>query len=335
MRAMLLEFPAPIEEAPLRLADLPPPAPGAGQILIQVSHCGVCHTDLHIIEGELPLEHLPLIPGHQVVGRVRELGPGARRFVRGERVGLAWLHHTCGECKFCLSGRENLCEKARFTGLHRDGGYAEMALAHEDFVYPLPANISDETAAPLLCAGIIGYRALRLSGVRPGETLGLYGFGASAHLAIQIARYQGCRVLVFTRSPEHQDLARRLGAAWAGQAQDTPPVRPDRSIIFAPAGNLVPQALAALEKGGTLALAGIHMTDIPVFNYEKHLFYEKTLRSVTASTRQDGQELLELAAKIPLKPEVQLFQLDEANQALQLLKKGQINGAGVLAVGGG
>jgi propanol-preferring alcohol dehydrogenase len=335
MRAMLLEFPAPIEEAPLRLADLPPPAPGPGQILIQVSHCGVCHTDLHIIEGELPLEHLPLIPGHQVVGRVRELGPGARRFVRGARVGLAWLHYTCGECKFCLSGRENLCEKAWFTGLHRDGGYAEMALASEDFVYPLPANISDESAAPLLCAGIIGYRALRLSGVRPGETLGLYGFGASAHLAIQIARYQGCRVLVFTRSPEHQDLARRLGAAWAGQAQDTPPVRPDRSIIFAPAGNLVPQALAALEKGGTLALAGIHMTDIPVFNYEKHLFYEKTLRSVTASTRQDGQELLELAAKIPLKPEVQLFQLDEANQALQLLKKGQINGAGVLAVGGG
>jgi propanol-preferring alcohol dehydrogenase len=334
MKAMLFEFPGPIVEDPLKLVDLPPPVPGPGQILIQVSYCGICHTDLHTVEGELPLERLPLIPGHQVVGRVVDQGPGVFRFKPGDRVGLAWLRHACGVCQFCRSARENLCEQARFTGLHRDGGYAELAVAQENFVYPLPPDLPDQAAAPLLCAGIIGYRALKLSDLKPGGRLGLYGFGASAHIAIQVARHWDCEVFVFTRSPGHQELARQLGAAWVGQAQDTPPTKPDSAIIFAPAGNLVPEALRVLNRGGTLALAGIYMTPIPSLDYEKHLYYEKTVRSVTASTRQDGRELLELAAKIPLKPKVQLFPLKEANQALKLLKQGKIDGAGVLTVGG-
>jgi propanol-preferring alcohol dehydrogenase len=284
------------------------------------------------VEGELPLERLPLIPGHQVVGRVVERGPGVQRLQTGERVGLAWLHHTCGACRFCLGGRENLCEQARFTGLHYDGGYGEMVVAYEDFVYPLPAGFPDAAAAPLLCAGIIGYRALRLSDIQPGGRLGLFGFGASAHIAIQVARYWGCEVLVFTRSPGHQELARQLGAAWVGRAEDTPPGKLDSAIIFAPAGNLVPQALKHLDRGGTLALAGIYMTPIPKLDYEQDLYYEKTVRSVTASTRRDGRELLDLAARIPIHPKVQLFPLEEANRALQLLKAGEIDGAGVLAV---
>ena len=332
MKAMLLEFPAPVLENPLHLVDLPSPVPGPGQVLIRVSHCGVCHTDLHVVEGELPLERLPLIPGHQVVGRVEELGPGVQGLETGDRVGLAWLYHTCGACRFCREGRENLCEEAQFTGLHQDGGYAELTVAYADFVYPLPEGFPDPLAAPLLCAGIIGYRALRLSGIQPGGRLGLFGFGASAHIAIQVARYWGCEVLVFTRSLGPQELARQLGAAWAGQAQDTPPGKLDSAIIFAPAGNLVPPALKLLNRGGTLALAGIYMSPIPKLDYDQDLYYEKTVRSVTASTRQDGRELLDLAARIPLRPQVQVFPLEEANRALQLLKEGQIDGAGVLAV---
>jgi len=332
VKAMLLEFPGPVTDSPLKLVELPPPMPGPGQILIQVSHCGVCHTDLHIVEGELPLERLPVIPGHQVVGQVVDQGPGVLRFQPGDRVGLAWLFKTCGVCRFCLSGRENLCESSEFTGLHRDGGFAEQVVAEAEFVYPLPADLPGEKAAPLLCAGIIGYRSLRLSGIKPGGRLGLYGFGASAHIAIQVARYWGCEVLVFTRSPGHQELARKLGAAWVGQAQDTPPDKLHAAIIFAPAGNLVPEALRVLERGGTLALAGIHMSTIPFLDYQKHLYYEKTVRSVTASTRQDGWELLELAAKIPLQPQVQLFPLEEANEALQRLKAGKIDGAAVLTM---
>ena len=332
MKAMLLEFPAPVLENPLHLVDLPSPLAGPGQVLIRVSHCGICHTDLHTVEGELPLQRLPLIPGHQVVGRVVEKGPGVQRLQTGERVGLAWLHHTCGECRFCLSGRENLCERAQFTGLHKDGGFAELAVAYEDFVYPLPEGFPDEAAAPLLCAGIIGYRALRLSGIQPGGRLGLFGFGASAHIAIQVARHWGCEVLVFTRSPGHQDLARQLGAAWVGQAQDTPPFKLDSAIIFAPAGALVPQALKHLDRGGTLALGGIYMSPIPKLDYDQDLYFEKTLRSVTANIRQDGRELLELAARIPIHPKLQLFPLEEANRALQLLKAGKIDGAGVLTV---
>ncbi|MBW1918154.1 MAG: zinc-dependent alcohol dehydrogenase family protein [Deltaproteobacteria bacterium] len=332
MRAMILDFPAPIKDDPLRLTELPPPAPGPGEILLQVSYCGVCHTDLHTVEGELPLQRLPIIPGHQIVGRVVDKGPGATRFQKGERVGLAWLNQTCGHCKYCQSGRENLCDSAQFTGLHRDGGYAELVTAPADFAYRLPEGFSDLAVAPLMCAGIIGFRALKLSDIKPGGFLGLYGFGASAHIAIQVAHYWDCEVLVFTRSPGHQELARKLGAAWVGRAEDTPPTRLDSAIIFAPAGNLVPEALRVLDKGGTLALAGIYLSPVPSLDYEKHLFYEKTVRSVTASTRQDGQEFLELAAKIPIQTETQLFRLEEANQALQLLKAGKINGAGVLAI---
>jgi propanol-preferring alcohol dehydrogenase len=329
---MLLEFPAPVADSPLKLVDLPPPVPGPGQIVIQVSHCGVCHTDLHTVEGELPLERLPVIPGHQVVGQVIDQGPGVLSFQPGDRVGLAWLFKACGNCRFCLGGQENLCESAEFTGLHRDGGYAEQVVAEADFVYPLPGNFPGESAAPLLCAGIIGYRALRLSEIKPGGRLGLYGFGASAHISTQVARHWGCEVLAFTRSPNHQKLARELGAVWAGQAQDTPPAKLDAAIIFAPAGDLVPEALRVLDRGGTLALAGVHMSAIPPLDYHHHLYFEKTVRSVTASTRQDGQELLELAAQIPIKPHVQLFPLAEANQALKLLKAGGIDGAAVLAL---
>jgi len=332
VKAMLLEFPGPVAGLPLKLTELPPPLPGPGQIVIQVSHCGVCHTDLHTVEGELPLERLPVIPGHQVVGQVVDQGPGVIRFRPGDRVGLGWLFKSCGSCRFCLGGQENLCEAAEFTGLHRDGGYAEQVVAEADFVYPLPTDLPGEIAAPLLCAGIIGYRALRLSGIKPGGRLGLYGFGASAHIAIQVARYWGCEVLVFTRSAGHQGLARDLGALWVGQAQDPPPTKLDAAIIFAPTGALVPEALRVLERGGTLALAGVHLSDIPALNYRQHLYFEKTLRSVTASTRQDGRELLELAAAIPIRPQVQLFPLAEANQALKLLKAGKINGAAVLVV---
>jgi alcohol dehydrogenase, propanol-preferring len=333
MQAMVLEFPAPISTNPLHLMELPPLFPGPGELLVKVNFCGVCHTDLHIVEGELPLARLPLIPGHQVVGQVVEMGPRTGGFQMGERVGLAWLQWACGQCRFCQTGLENLCEKAQFTGFHRDGGYAQMAVAPAAFAYHLPEHFADLAAAPLLCAGIIGYRALKLSAIKPGGRLGIYGFGGSAHIAIQVARHWQCEVLVFTRSPGHQELARHLGAAWVGQAQDTPPVPLDSAVIFAPAGNLVPEALRALNKGGTLALAGIHMSQIPALDYDKHLYYEKTIRSVTASTRRDGEELLQLAAKIPIQTKTQQFPLAEANKALQLLKAGKINGAAVLAMG--
>lgn len=332
MQAMVLEFPGPIASNPLVRQELPPPLPGPGEVVVKVNYCGVCHTDLHIVEGELPLARLPLIPGHQIVGQVVEVGPKVAQLQVGERVGLAWLHRACGQCRFCRRDQENLCEQAQFTGFHRDGGYAQLTVAPADFVYRLPENFADRAAAPLLCAGIIGYRALKRSGIKPGGRLGLYGFGGSAHLAIQIARYWGCEIFVFTRSPGHQELARQLGAVWVGQAQDTPPAPLDSAIIFAPAGSLVPEALRVLDKGGTLALAGIHMSQIPPLDYEKHLYYEKNVHSVTASTRRDGAELLELAATIPLKTTVQEFPLAEANTALQLLKAGKINGAAVLAV---
>ncbi len=332
MQAMVLEFPGPITTNPLLLQELPPPLPGPGEMVVRVQYCGVCHTDLHIVEGELPLARLPLIPGHQVVGQVMELGPRTDRFQVGDRVGLAWLRWACGECRFCRRDLENLCERAQFTGFHLDGGYAQLMVAPAAFAYRLPEDFPAANAAPLLCAGIIGYRALKRSDIKPGGRLGLYGFGGSAHLAIQIARHWQCEVYVFTRSPGHQELARQLGAAWVGQAQDTPPAPLDSAIIFAPAGQLVPEALRVLDKGGTLALAGIHMSQIPPLDYDKHLYYEKNVRSVTASTRRDGEELLALAAQIPLRTEIQEFPLAEANTALQLLKAGKINGAAVLAM---
>jgi len=308
------------------------PEPGPGEILVCISVCGICRTDLHVIEGELPNSTLPLIPGHQAVGIVSQVGAGVTEQRIGERVGIAWLQHTCGLCEYCLSGRENLCERARFTGYQVDGGYAEYALVPAAFAYPIPTIFSDEEAAPLLCAGIIGYRALRLSGIQPGQRLGLYGFGASAHIAIQMARHRGCQVYVSSLKPEHQRLALELGAAWVGGSTDSPPDKLHSSIIFAPAGELVPQALRSLARGGTLAIAGIHMTPIPSLDYDREVFGERTIRSVTANTRQDGLDLLREAAAIPIKTHTVRFSLEEANRALQALKSGSFQGAAVLSI---
>ncbi len=333
MRAMLLPRPRPAEERPLELADLPLPQPGPGQVRIRVRACGVCHTDLHTVEGDLALPKLPLVPGHQIVGVVEERGEGADRFEVGQRVGVPWLYHTCGACEFCRRGLENLCTEARFTGLHADGGYAEAMVAHQDFAYPLPEGFPDVAAAPLLCAGIIGYRALRLSGVEPGQRLGMYGFGGSAHITIQVARHWGCEVYVFTRSESHRRHALELGAAWVGGAEEDPGVRLHGSIIFAPAGKLVPEALRVLERGGTLALAGVTMTPIPELDYDRLLYWERSVRSVANFTRQDAEELLALAAEIPIRTTVQTFPLEAANEALLALKRSQIEGTGVLVIG--
>jgi propanol-preferring alcohol dehydrogenase len=284
------------------------------------------------VEGELPGPALPLIPGHQAVGTVVQLGPGATGLAEGQRVGIAWLQGTCGRCEFCRTGRENLCLRARFTGYQVDGGYAEYAVVPGDFAYPIPDVFSDEEAAPLLCAGIIGYRALRVSGIQPGQRLGLYGFGASAHIAIQIARHWGCDVYVSSLKAEHRALAQRLGATWVGGASDPPPDPLHASIIFAPAGELVPGALRALERGGTLAIAGIHMSPIPSLDYDRELFGERVLRSVTANTKQDGLDLLRHAAAIPIKPHTVRFPLLQANEALQALKAGAFQGAAVLTM---
>jgi len=332
MKAMMLKAPKPIEEKPLELVDAPVPEPGPGQVLVRVSMCGLCHTDLHTVEGDLELPMLPLIPGHQIVGTVVKRGAGVEGPAVGDRIGAAWLYETCGACRFCRSGVENLCESARFTGYHAHGGYAEYAVLPAEFVYSLPDGFGDREAAPLLCAGIIGYRALRQSGIEPGGVLGLYGFGASAHVAIQVAVHWGCEVLVFSRTEAHRRQAERLGASWTGTSKQMPPSRPDASIIFAPAGGIVPDALQVLEKGGTVALAGITMTEIPALDYDRHLYYEKTLRSVTASTREDGRALIRLAAEIPIRTETILFKLDEANEALWLIKESKISGAGVLEI---
>ena len=330
MKAMVLTACAPIVEAPLRWVEWPDPKPGVKEVRVRVKACGICRTDLHIIEGELPFLDHPVIPGHQIVGEVEALGPGASRFRVGERIGIAWLRHTCGVCAFCGEEKENLCEDSLFTGYHAPGGFAEYAVVPEDFAHAIPATFTDTEAAPLLCGGIIGYRSLRRSRVRPGQTLGLYGFGSSAHIVLQIARYWDCEVYVCTRQTKHQQLALRLGAKWAGSKAEEMPVPTHSAIVFAPAGSLVPKALARLRKGGTLALAGIYMSAIPELNYEEHLFYEKNVRSVTANTRQDAVELLELAAEIPIRPKVQLFPLELANDALLKLKRDQINGTGVL-----
>ena len=332
MKAMILESPAPLEEKPLRLVESPIPEPGPGEVLLRVSMCGLCHTDIHTVEGDLPLPLLPVIPGHQIVGRVERQGPGVSTPEPGERVGSAWLHSTCGECPRCSSGRENLCERALFTGYSAQGGYAQYVVLPADFIYPIPDGFDDRDAAPLLCAGIIGYRSLRLSGIRPGGVLGLYGFGASAHVAIQVAVHRGCRVMVFSRGEEHRRHAMSLGAEWAGESGDTPPARLEAAVIFAPAGEIVPRALSALDRGGTVVCAGITMTDIPPLDYERHLYHEKVLRSVANSTRRDGRELLELAAEIPIRTEATLFPLEEANEALKLVKDSRINGAGVLEI---
>jgi propanol-preferring alcohol dehydrogenase len=332
MLAMQLVKPEMIEKNPLHLVEIDKPKIKSDEILVKVNMCGICHTDLHTVEGEMELPKTPLVPGHQVVGVVEEAGERITRFKNGDRVGMAWLYHTCGKCKYCLEGKENLCENALFTGYHVDGGYAQYTVVSQDFAYPIPDGFSDQQAAPLLCAGIIGYRALKLSEIKPKRKLGLFGFGASAHVAIQVAIYWGCEVLVFTRSKEHRKLAEELGAVWTGEAKDKPPKKLDSAIIFAPKGELVLDALKALDRGGTLALAGIYMTPIPQMDYVKYLYYERTVRSVTASTRKDGEELLALASKIPIRTKITSFPLKEANEALQLLKQGKINGAGVLEI---
>ncbi len=329
---MLLKAPRPIEEKPLVVAEVEKPTPGLQEVRLKILACGICHTDLHVVEGELPSKKLPIIPGHQIVGVVESVGRKVTRFRVGDKVGVAWLNSTCGKCEFCLKGKENLCEKARFTGYDVDGGYAEYTVVSQDFAYPIPKGFSDVEAAPLLCAGVIGFRALRLSEIERGGRLGLFGFGASAHIVIQIAKYWSCQVYVFTRGEEHRKLARDLGAVWAGGAEDTPPTKMQSAIIFAPAGKLVLDALRVLEKGGTLALAGIYMTPIPEMDYQEHLYYEKTVRSVANSTRKDAEDLLELAGEIPIRAEVQEFPLEEANRSLLLLKQGKIQGAGVLRV---
>jgi propanol-preferring alcohol dehydrogenase len=331
MKACLLAAPGPIESAPLQWTDIARPAPSGNQVLVRVHACGVCRTDLHVVEGELARRKSPLVPGHQVVGMVAENGPQASRFAIGTRVGVPWLHRTCGVCSYCRSGRENLCEAAEFTGWTVDGGYAEYLLAPEDFVYLLPEGLADAHAAPLLCAGIIGFRTLRLSGAPPGGSLAIYGFGAAAHVAIQVARHWGIRVYAISRQARHRQLALDLGAVWAGESQEPPPEPVDAALIFAPAGELAIPALRALKRGGTVALGGIHMSPIPPLDYEL-LYQERVIRSVANNTRADGGDFLRLAAEIPIHTEVREFALAEANQALHLLKNGAIRGAAVLRV---
>ena len=332
MRAMVLEKPKPAEENPLRLADIPLPAPGAGEIRVRVRACGLCRTDLHTVEGELRQKKSPLVPGHQVVGVVDAVGAGVHQLREGDRVGVAWMYSTCGECLFCRKGLENLCERARFTGWDADGGYAEAMIVSEPFAYVLPAGFSDLQAAPLLCAGIVGYRSFRLSNAQPGDRVGLYGFGASAHIILQVARHLGAEVYVFTRSEKHQQLAREMGAAWVGRAEETPPAPVDSVIVFAPAGSLVLEALRVVRRGGTVALADITMSPIPQIDYDSLLYHEKIVRSVANSTRQDARDFLRLAAEIPIRTEIETFPLEQANQALQALKHSQIRGAGVLKI---
>ena len=319
------------QRSPLRAADLPVPEPGPGQVLIRVDACGVCRTDLHVVDGELTRPKLPLVPGHQIVGRVQSAGEGAERYSEGDRVGVPWLGWTCGECRYCVSGRENLCDRARFTGYDMDGGYAEYAVADERFAFTIPDGYPDLQAAPLLCAGLIGHRALAMAG--DAERLGLYGFGASAHIVCQVARFEGRRVFAFVRSgdDEAREFALELGAEWAGDALGPSPEELDAALIFAPVGELVPAALRALAKGGTVVCAGIHMSDIPSFPYEI-LWGERVVRSVANLTRADGESFMELAPRVPVRTEVEPYPLEEANQALGRLRDGRVRGAAVLVI---
>jgi propanol-preferring alcohol dehydrogenase len=334
MRAWAVARPGPIDTGPLVPVERPVPEPGPGEVRVRVSVCGVCRTDLHLAEGDLPPRRPGVVPGHEVVGVVDACGEGAGRLRPGERVGIAWLRRTCGACRFCERGDENLCVAPRFTGWDDDGGYAEYAVVDERYAYRIPEVFSDEEAAPLLCAGIIGYRALKRAALPPGGRLGIYGFGASAHLAAQVAIHQGATVHVLTRSAEARRLALALGCASAGDARDAPPEPLDAAILFAPAGDLVPVALAALDRGGTLAIAGIHLSPIPALDYQAHLFQERQVRSVTANTRADGEELLALAAAIPIRPTTVPYPLAEADRALADLAHDRVTGAAVLRVHG-
>lgn len=339
MQAWILDNPAPVHSRPLRRVELSMPAPSGDELLLQVAACGICRTDLHVVEGDLLVRRSPLVPGHQIVGRVTAVGSEVKDIAVGDRVGVAWLNRTCGVCEFCIAGRENLCERPSFTGWTVDGGYAEFAVAPAAFSYRLPDTFDDIQAAPLLCAGIIGYRCLRLTGLNTndwkGSRIGIYGFGAAGHVCIQLARARGADVYVCTRDRErHQALASELGAAWVGDAYDEPPVKLDASIIFAPAGELVPVALKASSKGGTVVLGGIHMSPIPTFDYSL-IYGERVVRSVANNTRQDGREFLAEAAQIPVHTHTQTFTFTEANEALIALKNDSIRGAGVLVMTNG
>lgn len=333
---MLLNQPGPIESSPLVLTDVPIPEPGPDDVLVHVYYCGICRTDLHVVEGELPARRLPVIPGHQITGIIERCGKNVRNLHPGAQVGVAWLHHTCGSCSHCLNHHENLCPGAEFTGYSTNGGFAEYVVAPARFVYVLPTGFSELHAAPLLCAGIIGFRCLRAAGAqdapyRSGMNLGFYGFGAAAHIAIQVARHWENRVFVCTRDPRHQALARELGAVWVGGAAERPPELLDAAIIFAPAGELVPAALSALSPGGTVVLGGIHMSDIPSFPYDL-IYGERVIRSVMNNTRADGHDFLRLAAGIPIRPAVEVFPLADANEVLARLKSDAIRGAAVLSM---
>ena len=338
MKAALLNKPAPINTNPLVVTDTATPTPGPGEILIRVSHCGVCRTDLHVVEGDLPQRKSPVIPGHQVLGTIESFGTGANsnaannlKLKVGDRVGVAWLHHTDGTCQYCRSGAENLCDHPTFTGYTVNGGYAEYVVADTNFVYAIPSIFSDQQAAPLLCAGIIGFRSLRLANVKPGDRLAFYGFGAAAHLAIQVALHWKAEVYALTRDERHRRLALELGAKWAGDTFDTPPEPLDAAIVFAPAGEIVPAALKILRKGGSVVLGGIHMSPIPSFSYDL-LYQERVVRSVANNTRKDGEDFLRIAAEIPIRSHVKLFPLAEVNRALNSLKSDAIEGAAVIQV---
>lgn len=333
MKAQILNEISPVENRPLELVELPVPQPRSKEILVRISACGVCHTELDEIEGRLQPK-LPMILGHEIIGKVESLGSRVTKFEVGDRVGIAWIHSACGKCHFCKEGNENLCYEFQGTGLQANGGYAEYTVVSENFAYSIPDRFTDSQAAPLLCAGAIGFRDLRLSGIKPGQSLGLFGFGASAHIVIQLAKYWGCRIFVFTRSEEHRNLAKKLGAVWTGRAEDDPPQRLTCAIDFTPVGETVPNALRVLEKGGRLVIAVIRKrSPIPPLDYARLLWDEKEIKSVANITRKDVQDFLPLAAEIPIIPEVREFRLEEANEALLLLKQGKIQGAAVLRIG--
>jgi propanol-preferring alcohol dehydrogenase len=331
VKAWVLPKPGPVDSHPLELREVPVPEPREREVLVRVNACAICRTDLHVVEGELPPRKADVIPGHQIVGVVQRLGVGAEKYSIGARVGIAWLHKVDGTCPYCRSGRENLCDSPEFTGYTVDGGYAQYAKAPEDFVYPIPDGFADLQAAPLLCAGIIGFRCLRVSGITPERNLGIYGFGAAGHVCIQVARHWGVKAFVCTREEKHRRLAMELGAAWAGGAMEEPPEKLDASIIFAPAGELVPPALQALKKGGALVLGGIHMSPIPSIPYPL-IYHERSIKSVANNTRPDGHDFMKLAAQIPIHTETQVFPFAEANDALRALKHDGIRGAGVLKI---
>ena len=329
---MILEYPAPIETLPLKLREVPDPKPALNEVRVRVSSCAICRTDLHVIEGDLAPARMPVIPGHQVVGVVDAIGAQCTKLRLGARVGIAWLRHTCGECRFCADDRENLCPYSQYTGYTADGGYAEFAVVPEDFAYQIPAQFDDVQASPLLCAGIIGYRAMKRANLRDGGTLAIFGMGSSAHIVLQIAAHRRCKVFVVSRNENHRKLAMDLGATWAGEDAAKIPQKVQSAIVFAPVGEVVPAALQSLDRGGVCALAGIHMSPIPQLDYDRDLFQERDIHPVTANTRKDAIELLEEAAKAGVQPHTTTYPLADANRALSDLKSGKIDGTGVLVV---